>query len=323
MTKIGTSSLDVYPLCLGGNTFGWTADTSQSFAILDEYADSGGNFVDTADVYSAWADGNAGGESEVIIGQWLQERGKRDELVIATKVGKLAPNDNLSAPAIRAAAEASLRRLGTEHIDLYYAHAEDPHTPLEETVQAFADLTAQGKIRYVGLSNFSPGQIRRWMGVADQLGAPRPVALQPHYNLLYRKTFETTERPVAEEYDLSVMPYFSLASGLLTGKYRGQNIIGQQIAGPRSEMIRAYLTTKADEEAAEATVEALCQIAEEHNVEPSAIAIAWLLEQPAVCAPIASASKVGQVPPLLEGATLGLDLEEISRLDHLSARLSN
>lgn len=316
MTRIGTSSLDVYPLCLGGNTFGWTADTSESFAVMDEYAECGGNFMDTADVYSAWAPGNSGGESETIMGQWMQERGNRAEMVIATKVGKLAPHDNLQANSIESAVEGSLRRLQTDYIDLYYAHAQDLQTPLEETVTAFANLVHQGKIRYVGLSNYSAEQVEAWMQMADQLGVDRPVALQPHYNLVYRVPFEKEERPLAERFDLGVMPYFALASGLLTGKYRGR-----EIEGSRAEMVRSYLGADSETEEVEAVVHAVCEIAEEHNVEPAAIAIAWLLEQPTICAPVASARVVGQVPPLLEGATLGLEQQELSRLDRLSATL--
>lgn len=308
MTQIGTSTLNVYPLCLGTNTFGWTSTPEQSHLVLDDYTAAGGNFIDTADVYSAWAPGNQGGESETIIGSWLAKSDRRAEVVLATKVGKMHPHDSLSATSIQAGAEESLRRLGTDYIDLYYAHAEDSQTPLEESIAAFAALVESGKIRYVGLSNFSAEAISRWFELAPP--AVRPVALQPHYNLLYRSEFEQLLCPVAKQFDLAVMPYFSLAAGALSGKYHNQ-----PVTGPRAEQVRPYLGDGAEE-----VIALVAQIADAHNVDPAAVAIAWLLAQPTVAAPIASARIPEQLPALLEGATVALSDDEVRRLDLASAK---
>lgn len=300
-------NLDIYPLCLGGNTFGWTSTPEQSWAVLDEYCDAGGNFIDTADVYSQWVPGNSGGESEVIIGQWLQRGSRqRSDVVIATKVGKMAPNTGLGAKAITGAVEASLRRLQTDYIDLYYAHAQDPETPLEETQKAVADLLQAGKIRAFGVSNFDAQTLAAWpwgQGVD-------PVALQPHYNLLYRSDYETQLRPLVEEHHLAVMPYYALASGLLTGKYDVQSAI----SGERADAVRRYVDG-VGAAAVDAKLAALRRVAEEHNVEPAAIAIAWLLAQPTVTAPIASARVPQQLPPLLEGASIVLSADDLAILD--------
>lgn len=309
MTKIGDSSLDVYPLCLGTNTFGWTADAEQSTRVLDDYFAAGGNFLDTADVYSAWVPGNRGGESEEIIGAWLAKGGHREQIVLATKVAKLAPNQGLSRQSILSGVEASLQRLQTDYIDLYYAHAEDLSVPVEESVAAFAQLAADGKIRQVGLSNHSPQRVEEWISVADDLGVARPVALQPHYNLLTRREFESALQPIAKTYNLAVMPYYALASGLLTGKY----LPGQDLAGGRSGTLSGYAGERADR-----VIEALRQIADEHNVEPAAVALAWLLEQPTVTAPIASARVREQLPALLEGVSIVLQDQELELLDSLS-----
>lgn len=307
--QIGKSSLDIYPLCLGGNTFGWTASPEESNAVLSEYADAGGNFIDTADVYSEWKEGNAGGESEAIIGQWSNERRNRDELVIATKVGKLSTAPGLSAENIKKAVDASLKRLQTDYIDLYYAHAEDPAVPFEESIGAFDDLVEAGKIRYVGLSNFAPDSVRQWADLAPQRSAP--VALQPHYNLVFRAEFEGGLRGVAESLELGVMPYFSLAAGLLTGKYRDEKPAGE----------RAAAVTRHGSDQSERTVAVLTEIAKNHNTEPAAVAIAWLLAQPAVTAPIASARTVSQLPALLEGVSIALEQGELQRLDSVSSGL--
>ncbi len=313
MTQIGMSSLDVYPLCLGTNPFGWTADREDSHAVLGEYADAGGNFLDTADVYSAWREGNEGGESERIIGSWLRGR-KRDELVIATKVAKLPGHRGLSSKNVHECADASLRRLDTDYIDLYYAHEYDPRVPISQSVAAFADLQQQGKIREVGLSNFDAQQIIDWVAACDEQGVPRPVAIQPHYNLVWRTPFENDLSILAEEYDLGVMPYWSLAAGLLTGKYKS----AEQIMGARAGSVRKHATDQAFK-----VIEAQNQIASELNVEPTSVAIAWLLTRPVVTAPIASARSAEQVPPLLEGVTITLSDEEIRLLDDLSAGLGS
>lgn len=308
MTFIGESDLDVYPLCLGGNTFGWTTDYIQSAAVLDEYAAAGGNFIDTADAYSRWVPGNTGGESEFILGEWFANRKNRDQIVLATKVGKFPGLTGLAAETVAQAVDASLRRLQTDYIDLYYAHAEDLTVPVEESVEAFAQLVNAGKIRQVGLSNHSPERIEQWMAAADELNVQRPVALQPHYNLLAREDYENNLRPVAEEYDLGVMPYFSLAAGLLTGKYTSAD----EIAGDRSNMVNNYLTE--DPESVFSTVQTVKEVADAHNVEPAAIAIAWLLHQPTVTAPIASARTPEQLAPLLEGVSVVLSESELEQL---------
>lgn len=313
MTRIGTSTLDVYPLCLGANTFGWTADKQTSLRVIDEYADAGGNFLDTADSYSAWKPGNSGGESEEIIGSWLQGR-KRDETVVATKVGKLPGHEGLSRSNVLECADSSLRRLGTDFIDLYYAHRYDKDVALEESVGAFAELQRSGKIREIGLSNFSGQQVRDWIAEARKQGVALPVAVQPHYNLVWRKQFESDLEPVCEEYDLGVFPYYSLASGFLTGKFRSAD----QIVGDRADSVRGQATDRAFE-----VVDAVCQIAASHNVEPSSIAIAWLLTKRTVVAPIASARVPEQVPPLLEGVSLTLSNEDTTRLEQLSAGLGS
>ena len=311
MTNIGNSPLDVYPLCLGTNPFGWTADESVSHSILDEYTGAGGNFLDTADIYANWVPGNSGGESEEIIGSWLAKK-NRDELVVATKVGRMKGRTGLSTDSVNTGVEASLKRLGTDYIDLYYAHEPDPNTPLEESVAVFAELQKSGKIREIGLSNFNGNQVSEWIEEADRQGVPRPVALQPHYNLVWRQSFEGSLQFAAEEYDLGVMPYWSLGAGLLTGKYRS----AEEISGSRAATLEAHANPRAFE-----VVNALAEIAGELNVEPATVAIAWLLTKPVVTAPIASASRADQVPALLEGVSVSLSDQEILRLDELSEGL--
>ena len=310
MTKIGNSDLDVAPLCLGGNTFGWTSDREQSLAVLDAFTGGGGNFVDTADSYSAWVPGNQGGESETIIGEWLARRGRRDDIVVATKVAQHPLFPGLAPDNVIRAANASLSRLKTDHIDLYYAHQEDPKTPVEESVASFASLQKEGKIRHVGLSNFSATAVDAWVDAADEQGVPRPVALQPHYNLVHRSDFEKGLRATAEKYHLGVMPYWALASGLLTGKYHSE----ADIAGARSDMVGRYATPEAF-----AVVEAVREISAIHGVEPTSVALRWLALQPTVVAPIASARTLAQVQPLLESLDLTLTSEEVTALDRVSS----
>jgi aryl-alcohol dehydrogenase-like predicted oxidoreductase len=220
MALIGKSDLDVFPLRLGGNTFGWTSDSETSFAVLDAYVAGGGNFIDTADSYSAWVPGHEGGESETIIGEWTKARGSRDSVVIATKVSRHPQFRGLSAKNVAAAADASLRRLGTDYIDLYYAHYDDPDVPVAEAAGAFRTLQVAGKIRQVGLSNYTTPRLREWISVAEDNGWPAPVALQPLYSLMERTAYENELPSVVAEFYLGVMPYYSLASGFLAGKYR-------------------------------------------------------------------------------------------------------
>lgn len=310
MTRIADTSLDVFPLCLGGNVFGWTADEAQSFAVLDAYASAGGNFVDTADMYSAWVPGHSGGESESILGRWMAERRNRDRMVIATKVGKLPGLEGLSAKTVRAAAENSLRRLRTDRIDLYYAHADDPATPLEETAGAFDALVREGKVRAIAASNFSAARLSDALGVSRRLGSARYTALQPHYNLVHRSDYEESLAPVCAREGLSCFPYYALASGFLSGKYR---------AGTRVESARAAGAAKYLDGKGPRVLAALDAIAAERGTTVSAVSLAWLLRRPAVVAPIASARTPEQLAELLPGVALGLTPDEVKRLDVASA----
>lgn len=312
MTKIGTSNLDIFPLNLGGNVFGWTADRDASFEILDAFAAGGGNFIDTADSYSAWIPDNSGGESETIIGEWLASRQPK-EMIVATKVGQHPDYRGQSASNVRAAAEASLKRLGVDTIDLYYIHEDDPETPLEETVAAHADLVKDGLVRYTALSNFTSERIREWFRVAAKLNAPAPVALQPKYNLVEREAFESNLQPVAKEFGLSVLPFYSLASGFLTGKYRSEDDI-ERGSSPRSHGMAGYATRQNF-----ALLDTLEQIAKSHSVSIATVALAGLRLQPTIAAPIASASKVEQVADLLASATLELTADELDEINRISA----
>ncbi|PRY68996.1 aryl-alcohol dehydrogenase (NADP+) [Glaciihabitans tibetensis] len=311
MPTIGSSDLDVYPLALGGNTFGWTSDEATSVEVLDAYIAAGGNFVDTADGYSAWAPGNSGGESETIIGRWMSRRGNRDSVVIGTKVSQHPDFRGLSASTVAAAANASLQRLGTDHIDLYYAHFDDAATPLEETVAAFNDLVVAGKVRHVAVSNYSAERIDEWVSIARTNGFVLPVALQPHYNLVHREQFERDLAPAAERFNLGVMPYYALASGFLTGKYRTR----EDLAGAaRGQAAGGYLT-----DGGLAVVLTLAEIGSVHNAEIATVALAWLQSKPTVVAPVASASVVAQLGALMAAAELSLSADEIAALDAVSA----
>jgi aryl-alcohol dehydrogenase-like predicted oxidoreductase len=306
MALIPRTDLDVFGLCLGGNVFGWTADRDESFAVLDAYAAAGGNFIDTADAYMAGVPGNEGGESETIIGEWLAARpGMRDKFVIATKVGKLPGLDNLRAETIKTAAENSLQRLGVEAIDVYYAHFDDAETPPAETLGAFGELIEAGKVRQIAASNYSAARLTEALETSDREGLPRYVALQPHYNLMERD-YEDDQRAVCEREGLACFPFFSLAKGFLTGKYRPG---GEPIDSPRAEGAAQYL-----DERGERMLSALDQVAAAHGVEPAAVAIAWLREQPTVLAPIASARNVKQLAPLLDAVKLDLSADEIATL---------
>ncbi|MFJ3472624.1 aldo/keto reductase [Microbacterium maritypicum] len=310
MTRIGTSDLDVLPLSLGGNVFGWTADRDTSFAVLDTFVDGGGDFIDTADSYSAWVPGNEGGESETIVGEWLASR-KPAGVVVATKVSQHPQFRGLSAANVRKAAEASQKRLGIDEIDLYYAHFDDETVPLEETVSAFGGLVEDGLVRHIAVSNYSAERVREWVAIARRLGVALPVAVQPHYNLVHRNEVEDTIIPVAEEFELGLIPYYSLASGFLTGKYRSTDTAGQ--ASPRAQGAAKYAT-----EAGLRIIDALEEIGDAHGASIAATSLAWLRAQPTVVAPIASARTVEQVPDLLAGARLELSDDEVQRLDRVS-----
>ncbi|WP_223586054.1 aldo/keto reductase [Microbacterium sp. OVT16B] len=310
MTRIGNSDLDVLPLSLGGNVFGWTADRDASFAVLDAFAEGGGDFIDTADAYSAWVPGNSGGESETIIGEWLASR-KPEGVVVATKVSQHPDFRGLAAANIRNAAEASLGRLGVDAIDLYYAHFDDETVPLEETVGAFGQLVADGLVRHVAVSNYSAERIREWVEIAQRTGVALPVAVQPHYNLVHRNDVEESIIPVAEEFGLGLVPYYSLASGFLTGKYRSTDADGQ--GSPRATGAAKYAT-----EAGLRIIDALEEIGNAHGASIAATSLAWLRAQPTVAAPIASASRVEQVADLLAGARLELAADEVGLLNRVS-----
>ncbi|WP_396643301.1 aldo/keto reductase [Microbacterium sp.] len=312
MTRIGRSDLDVFPVCLGANVFGWTADRNESFRILDAFHGGGGDFVDTADSYSAWVPGNSGGDSERIIGEWLAAR-RPENVVIATKVSQHPDFRGLAPKNIRAAAEASLQRLGVDTIDLYYAHYDDETVPLEETVAAFGDLVTDGLVRHTAVSNYSADRIRQWVGYASAAGSALPVAVQPHYNLVHRNAVEETIVPVAEEFDLGLVPYYALASGFLSGKYRSADVPDAPGTSPRAKGAAKYATPQGL-----AIVDALESIGSAHGASIATTALAWLRAQPAVSAPIASASRVDQVADLLAAGTLELSAAELEELDRVS-----
>lgn len=306
MALIGTSDLDVFPLNLGGNVFGWTANRDTSFDILDGFVAGGGNFVDTADVYSAWAPSNQGGESESIIGEWLRSRG-RERLLIATKVGAHPQFAGLRGANIKAAVDASLTRLGIDHIDLYYAHFDDAEVPAAEFAGAFSELVDAGKVRGIGISNFTPQRIDEWFAAVTADGLHAPVALQPHYNLVERG-FETDGlRDAAARHGLGVLPYLGLARGFLTGKYRE----AEGATGARAAGALAYL-----DERGRRVLAALDAVAAAHETRPAVVALAWLRQQGTV--PIASASRVEQLPDLLASARLTLSDDQLGELSAAS-----
>ncbi|MFF1635582.1 aldo/keto reductase [Leifsonia sp. NPDC058248] len=306
---IGTSELSVYPLSLGGNVFGWTADRDTSFDVLDGYTAAGGNFVDTADGYSAWVSGNTGGDSERIIGEWFDARGNRDDIVLATKVSQHPDFKGLAGDNVLRAADASLERLGTDHIDLYYAHFDDASVPLAETVAALSSLIDAGKVRYIGISNYSPERVEEWFRITEAEGLHRAVALQPHYNLVERD-FEEKYRPIAERENLGVMPYFALAAGFLTGKYRD----GVEVDSPRAAGASKYLDDRG-----RVVLDVLDEVAAAHDASVATVALAWLAAQPTVVAPISSARNLAQLPDLLASVELELTPDEIGALGDATA----
>ena len=300
---ITNTDLAVYPLCLGGNVFGWTADKSDSFQVLDAHRDLGGNFIDTADVYSEWAHGNKGGESETIIGAWMRDRGARDKTVIATKVAKLSTRPGLSRENIIAACDDSLRRLQTDHIDLYYAHEDDKNTPLEETLGAFDDLITAGKVRFIGASQHSGARLREALAVSQANGFARYAVLQNEYNLMERTEFEADSTPVLAEAGLTALPFFSLARGFLSGKYQP----GVEVESVRAGGVEGYKN-----ERGWAVVATLADIANELDSTSSAVALAWLRAQAVVAAPIASARTVEQLREIMP--ILQLSPDQLTRL---------
>ncbi len=301
MVTLGSTNLDVFPICLGGNVFGWTADEAQSHAVLDAYRAANGNFIDTANSYLV-----EHGRSETIIGRWLTDRGSREQIVLATKVGGgQGALRNLRADTIEREAHASLERLQTDRIDLYYAHFDDVDTPLEESLRALDSLVQAGLVRYLGASNYTPERLTAALQLQRELGLARFTVLQPHYNLVERE-FERSLLPVAESWGLAVLPYFALASGFLTGKYRPD---GGEADSPRAESARTYL-----DKGGAAVLEALDEVAAAHGTTVAAVALAWLLAQPRVVAPIASARNPRQLEEILPAATLELSAAQLDRL---------
>ncbi|MEV4077298.1 aldo/keto reductase [Nonomuraea fuscirosea] len=309
--KIGDSDLEVSPLCLGGNAFGWTADEDTSFAVLDAYAEAGGNFIDTADMYSHWIPGGSGGESERIIGRWMKARGNRDQMVIATKVGALPGLDDLAARTIRRGAEDSLRRLGIDHIDLYYAHVDDPSTPLAETLGAFDALVRAGLVRHIAASNITADRLSAALEISAREGLAPYVALQAEYNLVQREGYERDLAPTIARTGLACLPYVALARGFLTGKYRPG---GPQVDSPRADRARAHLEGNGP-----AVLAALDEVASAHQTSMAAVSLAWLAAQPTVATPLAGARNPDQLADLLPFLTLRLTTDEVALLDKASA----
>jgi len=311
--QLGKSGLEVAPLMLGGNVFGWTIDEAKSFEILDVFVSAGLNFIDTADSYSTWVTGHKGGESEAIIGSWFKRSGKRDQVIIATKVGSEIPGEGkgLSKSWIMRQVEESLKRLQTDYIDLYQSHRDDPDTPVEETLEAYAQLIQQGKVRAIGCSNFTAERSRESLSVSQQHEWPRYESLQPHYNLYEREAYKTTLEPLALQEKMGVIPYYSLASGFLTGKYRSQSDLGKS---PRGKGVQKYLNDRGFR-----ILEALDQVAERYQTKQAQVALAWLMARPSITAPIASATSVDQLNDLVAATQLKLSQRDIDVLDRACA----
>ena len=312
--RLGKSELMIAPLMLGGNVFGWTADEKTSFAVLDAFVDAGLNAIDTADVYSAFAPGNKGGESETVLGKWFSARKNRDKIMLATKVGMLAIDGKagLSKDHIARAVEASLKRLQTDYIDLYFAHRDDEGTPLEETLDAFAGLAKAGKVRALGASNYSAARLTEALAISAKKSLPRYEALQPLYNLSDRRVFEEELEAICRDHHVGVVPYYALAAGFLTGKYRSE---ADAKKSPRGERVmKNYLNERGKK-----ILTALDDVAKRLKATPAQIAIAWLIARPAVAAPIASATSVEQFKDLVAAVHLELDRDALVALDAASA----
>ncbi|MGV3656087.1 MAG: aldo/keto reductase [Noviherbaspirillum sp.] len=303
---LGRSGISIAPIVFGGNVFGWTADEARSFELLDRFSGMGFNAIDTADTYSSWAPGNAGGESETVIGKWLARRGRRDDIVLMTKVGLWDKHKGLAAANIEAAVEESLKRLQTDYLDVYFAHTDDPDTPLDETLEAFARLVQAGKVRAIGASNYDAGRLRQALDVSEQRKLPRYEVMQPLYNLYDRDVFETSLAPLAQQQEIGTVCYFSLASGFLSGKYRS----AADLAGSkREQMLQRYFDDRGLR-----ILQALEEVASELSAPPAQVALAWLLARPGVTAPIASATRLEQLDEILGAATLALPQEALDKL---------
>ncbi len=311
--KLGKSGLDVSALALGTNVFGWTVDEKTAFTILDAFVDAGGSLIDTADTYARWVEGNRGGESETVIGKWLKTSGKRSKVVLATKVGsEIRPGKKgLSKSYILQAAEDSLRRLQADVIDLYQSHRDDPDTPLDETLEAYAQLMAQGKVRAIGASNYSAKRLADALKASEDGGLPRYESLQPRYNLYDREEYEQTLAPVCREKGLGVITYYSLASGFLTGKYRSMIDLSKSIRG---QGITIYLNQRGFR-----ILDELSRVADQYHSSPAAVSIAWLMTRPCITAPISSVTSVSQLKELIAGTELTLDAASLDRLTKAGA----
>ncbi|WP_426478645.1 aldo/keto reductase [Chryseobacterium sp. CBSDS_008] len=309
--KIKNTDLSIAPINFGGNVFGWTLDEKQSFDILDRFAEAGFNFIDTADTYSWWINGK-GGQSEEIIGKWMKSRANRNDIVLATKVGSETKEHgyDISKKHILKSVDESLQRLQTDHIDLYYTHFDDNTTPVEETLSAYDEIIKAGKVRYIAASNLSPERLKASFEAAEKNNLPKYVALQPHYNLMEREGFEQNYAPLAEQFDLSVFPYWSLAAGFLTGKYRDEADLAKSARG---EGVRKYLNPKGLE-----VLKALDQVSAKHDTTQGTVSLAWLLSNPLITAPIVSATSASQLETLFNAPKLVLDQEDIALLNNAS-----
>ncbi len=315
LRSLGRSGLQVSPLCFGGNVFGWTADEATSFALLDAWVDAGFNFIDTADVYSRWAPGHTGGESESVIGRWLKRSGKRHRIVLATKVGKDMGDGKVGLrPAyIRQAVEASLQRLQTDHIDLYQSHDDDTTVPLADTLGAYADLIRSGKVRAIGASNYSAARLQEALQTSERLGLPRYESLQPLFNLYDRAVFEDALQPLCVQQQVGVINFYALAAGFLTGKYRTAADAAKSARGANTTA--KYLTDRGLR-----ILAALDAVAQRYNATPGQVAVAWQIVQPGITAPIASATSVAQLHELVKATQLQLDSDALAQLDAASAQ---
>jgi aryl-alcohol dehydrogenase-like predicted oxidoreductase len=308
--KLGNSDLLVAPIAFGGNVFGWTIDEPTSFGILDQF--TGFNLIDTANVYSRWKPGNQGGESETIIGNWLAERNNRQQVIIATKVGAdLGSGMDLGKANILKQVDASLKRLQTDYIDLYFSHYDDTKTPVQETLEAYEELVKSGKVRWIGASNFSAKRLRESLETSDRLNLPKYQVFQPEYNLYNREQYETSYEPIVQEFGLGVTNYYALASGFLTGKYRTEADLSKS---QRGGGIKSFLNPRGLK-----ILDALDQVAQSHGTQPASVAIAWLNARPSITAPIASVTSTEQLKDLVNAADLALNAQDITLLDEASA----
>ena len=306
LRSIGATDMKTPPMVFGGNVLGWTADRATSFALLDRFVDAGGTMIDTAEIYSAWVPGHQGGESEAMIGEWLKSSGKRDKVLIATKVGRMTPGGDLAPDRIAAACDASLKRLGVDRIDLYYAHKDDPDTPQEETLGAFQRLIDAGKLRHIGASNFHAMRLKAAIDIATDNGLTHYKVLQNQYNLVSRREYEGELQDLCIQHNIAMLPYYGLASGFLTGKYRTAKDLAKS---PRGGSAKRYL-----EGSGKAVLAAMDAVAAETGATPAQIALAWLAAQPGVTAPLASATSVEQLDELIGAWDLKLTPDQNNRL---------